>query len=143
MSNKKYLAVVIVALVLIGGGMFYGGTVYEKNKLAAQKTPRLNNFFGANGQQKGLGQGIMGLGRNNDGGFVGGEIISKDDKSITIKTRDGGSKIIYFSNSTTIGKSMNGASSDLNTGQQVTVSGKASSDGSVSAQDIQIRPAQQ
>ena len=81
------------------------------------------------------------MGQNNSGGaFENGEIISKDDKSITIKTREGSSKIIYFSNSTTIGKTVDGSVSDLNIGNQVMVNGKNDSSGVITAQNIQIRP---
>ncbi|MFH0930184.1 MAG: DUF5666 domain-containing protein [Candidatus Moraniibacteriota bacterium] len=148
MQNKKILIIAIVAVIIIGGGAFYGGTVYEKGSLAKQNLLRGANGEGADGQHRGPGQGGgQGMGMNRGGGqngsqgdFINGDIMSKDDKSITVKTRDGGSKIVYFSDSTTIGKAVSGTSSDLATGQQVMVSGKSSPDGSLSAQNIQIRP---
>jgi hypothetical protein len=57
--------------------------------------------------------------------------------------QDGSSKIVYFSDSTMIGKSTQGAASDLNTGEQVMANGTSNPDGSITAQNIQIRPAQQ
>ena len=69
-----------------------------------------------------------------------GEVISADDKSITIKLRDGGSQIIFFTPSTPVTKSVSSSASDVAVGEQVTVSGAKNQDGSISAQSIQIRP---
>lgn len=146
--NNKSLSIVIAIVIIIGSGSFYGGTVFEKSSLAKQNLLRGENGRGVDGQHRGPGQGGgQGIGFNrgggpdeNSGGFVAGELILKDDKSITVKMRDGGSKIVYFSDSTTIGKAVDGASSDLAIGQQVMVNGKSSPDGSLSAQNIQIRP---
>ncbi|OIO07392.1 hypothetical protein CO115_00755 [Candidatus Falkowbacteria bacterium CG_4_9_14_3_um_filter_36_9] len=54
--------------------------------------------------------------------------------------RDGGSKIVFLSDSTSIGKTTDGTVADLEAGKQVTINGKDNSDGSVTAQSIQIRP---
>lgn len=143
--HKKCIAITIGAVIIIGVGMFYTGMQYNKNKAVSQALLRGgNNTAGfQGGNRQGGGQRTPGNANNVSGDFVAGDIISKDDKSITVKTRDGGSKIIYFSDSTTVGKSTQGAASDLDTGEQVMANGTSNPDGSIAAQNIQIRPAQQ
>ncbi|NTU66908.1 MAG: hypothetical protein HGB08_03220 [Candidatus Moranbacteria bacterium] len=147
MKNKQVIISAIIVIV-VGAGMFYGGTRYEKSKSPAAGLMKSGNFAqgGARGgqgqaQQQGQAQGAVRNGNRQGGGFLGGSILSKDDKSITIKLQDGSTKVIYFSDSTSVGKTDPGTASDLAAGQQVMVSGSESQDGSVTAQNIQIRPA--
>lgn len=147
MKQKNIIIGLIGGIVLLGGG-FYGGIQYEvrnvQAKFASQQLGRGSFGGGANtvGQRQG-GQRSMQGANGGAGDFIAGEIIFKDDTSATIKTRDGGSKIIFFSNKTTIDKSTSGTTSDLSAGQMVTVNGKTNSDGSLAAQNIQIRPTMQ
>lgn len=139
---KKILLVFVLAVLIVGGGAFFAGMKYGqgKNSLAnfqnltsEQRQQRM--------QQAGTVGGFRATGGNNRGnGFVSGEIISKDDASITVKLPDGGSKIVFFSDSTNITKSTNGAFSDMEAGKTITVNGITNSDGSVTATNIQIRP---
>jgi hypothetical protein len=153
---KKILPI-IIAVVVIGGGAFYGGMKYGQsnpstnsgqnagtgfaNLSAEERQARIQQMGGiaANGGQKRMQTG---------GGFVNGEIIAKDDKSITVKLPDGslpagqaGSKIIFYSDSTEIGKFVSGIIGDLEIGKTISVNGTTNSDGSITAQSIQIRPA--
>lgn len=136
MHSQKTVIALVIALVVVGGGAFYGGTAYAKRTAMAGRQAA---FGGAGGQNRG-GFAAGGAGRNA-GGFASGEILSKDDKSITIKSRNGGSQIIYYSDSTKIGKSVEGTSADLILGEQVVVSGKTNTDGTVTAQTVDVRPA--
>ncbi len=133
---QKQVIITIVIAVVVGGVGFFGGMQYEKKAVASQ--PQQQRGAGGNGAFGGRRNGAGGPGAN--GSFVTGEILSKDDKSITVKTRDGSSKIVFYSGTTTIGKSTEGSATDLATGKQVTINGTANSDGSVTAQMIQIRP---
>jgi len=141
--KNKMLVGFIIALVIVGGGSFYGGMVYGKSQAASQR----NSAFG---QRQGFGAGLAGglsgasgLTRDENraaGGFVNGAIIAQDDKSITVKSQSGGSKIIFLSDSTQITKSVDGSLADLAIDKNVTVTGSANSDGSLTAQYIQLRP---
>jgi len=141
MQNKK-LIMIIVVVIIVGAGAFFGGTAYEKSSLSKQGLLR-SASGGANGGNRQGGRAFSGAqgGNGAQGDFTSGQIMSKDDKSITVKTHDGGSKIIFFSDSTAIGKSVSGSAADLASGQQVMASGKTNSDGTLAADNIQIRPA--
>lgn len=139
--HKKYITLTIIFVIIVGGGMFYGGMQYGTSKTKADQMASRGNFGGGNGGQRGPQGGQNGGQRaNGGGGFINGDILSKDDTSITVKSQDGSSKIIFFSDSTMIGKAAAGSVSDLNVGEQVMVNGKANSDGTIAAQNIQIRP---
>ncbi|EKD42866.1 MAG: hypothetical protein ACD_72C00549G0001 [uncultured bacterium] len=66
--------------------------------------------------------------------------MAKDDKSVTVKMRDGGSKIIFFTSSTSVQKSATGTLEDLKVGDNISASGPANPDGSINAASIQLRP---
>jgi len=131
---KKNIFVLILAFVLVAGAFFYAGIKYERKTSFTnrQNFQQVNNF---RERQKMFGVNNVRLG----GSFVVGEIINKDDKSITLKTKDGGSKIIFLSSQTEITKVVSGTSSDLISGKNIVVSGDTNSDGSLNAQMIQIR----
>lgn len=136
---KKIVVPVLITAVVVGGLSFYGGMQYQQSTLNAQRQQRAGSFGGAGGIGAGSFGGASG-GRGQAASMINGDIISSDDKSITVKTRDGGSKIVFFSGSTGITKSVDGVASDLATGKTVIVSGTPNSDGSVTAQTIQLRP---
>lgn len=126
---------VIIAVLIVTAGAFYGWIKYAEQKAQSGREQRIRQFGG-------VGSGFRNGGQESriNGGVVAGEILSKDDKSITVKTRDGGSKIIFYSDTTEIGKFAAGSLGDLEIGKTVSVSGIANSDGSVTAEVIQMRP---
>lgn len=126
MKNVKTLYV-IIAIVLVGVGAFFGGMQYQKS----QRTSR-------NGQLGGQGQFTNRAGQN--GRPVSGSIISSDSNSITVKLTDGSSKIILFSGTTVVNKQAAGSQADLKTGERVLVIGKENSDGSITADSISLNP---
>jgi len=128
--TKKSIGIIVIsALVILGIGYYIG-------KSQSPTPATRGNFTGVNGGNR--PGGMRTLGGNNVP--VSGDIISKDDNSITLKLRDGGSKIIFLSTSTSVTKSISGTVSDLSQNETVMVQGITNPDGSVSAQSIQIRP---
>ncbi len=140
---NKIILIAIAVAVIVGGGAFYGGMQYQKSKSPSSDFQNLSNLSPEERQQRFQQMGIPGGsrgGNQNGGGFATGEIISKDDKSVTVKLRDGGSKIVFFSDSTEISKFISGTQNDLEIGKTITVNGKTNQDGSITAQTIQFRP---
>ena len=137
--DKKLISISLVTLVVAGTLGFFGGMKYAQSK-GSSVNPSFAQGVGQNRMMGGLQSGTKRVGAGPAGGFVSGDILSKDDKSITVKMRDGSSKIVFYSGTTSVGKAVAGTAADLVTGQQVTVSGTTNSDGSVTAQQIQIRP---
>lgn len=129
MNKKSIIITVVVALVTAGAG-FFGGMQYQKMQRVTLRQ------FGANGNNQFFQRRFGG----QNGGAVVGEILSQDDKSITVKLQDGSSKLVLLSSSTSINKQATGSASDLKTGERVAVFGTTNSDGSVTAQNIQLNP---
>jgi hypothetical protein len=144
--TKKLLSIFIVIVLIIAGGAFFAGMKYGQGKGSGSfSRAGFQNPSSEERQQRiqqaGTAGGFRTMGGNNRGnGFISGEIISKDDASITVKLPDGGSKIVFFSEATDITKSAEGTSGDLTTGEAVMVSGTSNSDGSITANLIQLRP---
>ncbi len=134
--NTKTIVGVLAVVVLVGGVSFYEGMQHGKGS-----NPRGNGgFVGQEGQfGRGMDRGMM-RGNRTGGGPMAGEIIAKDDKSLTIKSLDGSSRIIFYSEETQATKSVSSSVSALVVGEQITVLGSANSDGSLTAQSIQVRP---
>lgn len=125
---KNSIIIAILVAIIVGGGAFFGGMKYQQSKQ--------RSFFRQGNALQGARAGLGG----NRMGFrpVNGEIISSDDKSITVKLQDGSSKIVIFSDKTTVNKTSESSKSDLKTGEQVVVIGTTNSDGSITAQTISI-----
>ncbi len=140
-----------IIVVVVGVGAFFGGMkVGQMGGNRAQAFQNLRNLspeerqqrlqqFGMNGQPGANGQ-MGGMGARMSGGTMG-DVISKDDKSFTVKLRDGGTRIVFFSPTTQTMKSVDATATDVQVGTTVIVNGTSNPDGSVTAQTVQIRPA--
>ena len=146
--NKKIVPIMIAVVVVAVAAGFYGGLKYgeSKNKNSARNMagffansesdngqPRMQIF---NGESGGAGAGRA---MRVDGGFANGEILAKDEQSLTIKLADGGSKIIFYSNSTEVMKTATGTPAELKVGDNIMANGTTNSDGSITAKTIQLR----
>ncbi len=140
MKKNQHIIITAVLVVVVGVAAFFAGTMYQKSQRAT---------FALNGQA-GQFQGRQGGGfRGGNAGFGGGangfrpvvgEIISSDTNGITVKLEDGSSKIVIVSDKTTINKAATGTKDDLKTGEKVAAFGSQNSDGSITAQSIQLNP---
>lgn len=143
--DKKTIIAVCVTAILVGGGVFYGGMRYEQSKASARSAQGnfqdVRNLSPEERQARLQQMGGAQRGSRTNGDIPAGEIIAKDDTSITIKLRDGGSKIVFISDATEVVKSTNGTEDDLLVGTTITAIGTQNQDGSISARSIQIRPA--
>jgi len=123
---KKFLlfaaTAIVSAIIFFYGGMKYG----EQNTAGGRQQLQQTRSQRSGGFQQG-------------GGFVTGQVLSKDEQSITVKTRDGSSRIVLYSNSTSVNKPVPGSINDIYPGTEVMVGGTQNSDGSVTAQTIQVR----
>lgn len=129
--NRILISGLLVAMSAAGG--FWGGTLYQKGKM-----PTRPDFasLGAN-----AGQGTNGASANRRSagpGGLTGEITSKDETSLTIKTSTGSTQTAYYSNLTKVVTDQTANLSDIKTGSNVTIVGTPNSDGSVTADTVRL-----
>ncbi|HYM64912.1 MAG TPA: DUF5666 domain-containing protein [Candidatus Sulfotelmatobacter sp.] len=128
-NTMTILGVVLIIVALAGG--FFAGMQYQKSQ------PRgIGQFAGRFSGLNGQGQ----FGQNANFRPVRGQVISADKNTLTVKLSDGSTKVVVLSSITIFVKSQTAISSDLKTGDTVNVLGTQNSDGSVTAQDVQINP---
>jgi hypothetical protein len=139
MKNNSII-MVIGALVIGAAGGFFGGMQYQKSQSPTAMFAGGNGGFRSGGQGGGQ-RGQAGQGFNRTGFRpVLGEIISSDDKSITVKLADGSTKIAFYSATTDINKSEKADKSGLVIGEKVSVFGTENTDGTVTATNISLNP---
>ncbi len=143
-NHMKKIILILIVLVLVGGGAFYGGMKYGQSKSPFGDFSRQNFQNLSSEEHQQLSQGNVGktlqrgVGREAGAGLLNGEVIDKDEQSLTLKISDGGSKIIFFSDSTQISKMVNGLIDDIEIGKQIMVGGEQNPDGSYTAKTIQL-----
>lgn len=147
MKNNNTVTMVVIGVVALGVG-FFGGMQYSayfrQSQFANGQFAGAGGAGGFGGRMMGGQQGLNGNrmmgGRTGGSRPVYGEIVSRDDKSITVKLNDGSSKIVILSSTTSINKASTATVQDLKTGDTVAVFGTTNTDGSVTAQNVQLNP---
>lgn len=122
--KQNNIFTLIAGALIIGTVGFFAGMKYQENK-----RPAFSRQFG---QLQRTGNRMRFL-------PVSGEILKSDETSITIKLQDGSSKIVLVSEKTEINKAEKTNRQGLKAGEKVAVFGQENSDGSISAQTIQMR----
>lgn len=130
MKIEKNVQILIISLIIVGALSFYGGMQYQK--LSVSNKGGMNRQMGRVEMSPANNKGNMG------GGFVSGQVKEKDENTLTVSMKNGGSKIILFSDKTQVLKSTAGSLEDIVAGTEVMISGSQNQDGSVSAQSIQL-----
>ncbi len=148
MNKKQYIIgtviLVVACLLSFNLGIYYTKkTGTQRNQDFSQNNfGRSQNGLGDGNQrfQNGGGPGVMNSeGRSQMGRMTAGEVLSIDGSSMTVKLRDGGSRLILLSNDTKVSKSIDGQTSDIKQGQNVVVNGSSNQDGSLVAESVQLR----
>lgn len=126
MKNKSIFFSLFLIIISLTVGFFVG--------LNYQKTRRNLGFnqesqFNFQRKERAFNQGNR--------PFLG-EIIKKDSDSLTIKLRDGSTKLIFLTEKTSIIKAAKGNLSDLKEKENVFIFGVENSDGSITAENVQI-----
>jgi len=131
---KKYRTHIIwlvIAIVALVGGFYWGNASVTLSK---------GSFAGA-GTFSSSTRRLGGAGGTAGGGIAAGQIIATDSSSITLQLANGNSEVVFYSSSTPVSEPTTVSVSTLKVGTNVTVAGTSNSDGSVTAQTIQVRPA--
>lgn len=145
MKNKQtHIISMAILIVAIAIGSFFGGTKYQQKQSVSNFRQQMLN---GNGFGQGMGRNFqnnnLAKNRGQTPGFrqTVGEIISLDDKTLTIKLADGSSKIVLISDTTKINQSITATKVDLKVGIKIMVNGETNTDGSITSRNIEINPA--
>ncbi len=127
---KHTIIAIAVTAVIVGAGAFYGGMRYDQMNASSRLGSTGQFRFNQNGSR----------GTRTNANFAGGQVVSVDQSSITVKTQDGGSRIVFVNSGVAVTKNAAGSLADIKPGDDIMVQGTSNADGSVTAQSIQIRP---
>jgi hypothetical protein len=130
--QKSISVGVVVAVVSLGVGYYFG------------KKAIISNESGRMGMQGSQMSGRGGFARGGaNGNVVNGEVVSFDGGMLTVKGRDGGSRVVVVTSATKVSKPVVASSSDVKQGALVLITGTQNGDGSITAESVSIRDASQ
>ena len=131
MKSQQIIIPIVVAIV-VGAAAFFGGMQYAKS----QATQARASFAGRGGFPRGSGNPTA----RGNGGAVVGQVLSFSNGTLTVKLQDGSSKIVILSSNVSVSKMAPATQTDLTTGSNVAIFGTPNSDGSITAQNVQLNP---
>lgn len=131
MKKSMIIIIGVVIAVALLAGDFYGGMAYARY----QNTRARAAFLGG----RGFGNGTNGTTGNNSGfgGTITGQVKSLNGNTLVIATARN-DQTINLDTTTTVEKSVSGATSDLQTGDRVIVMGTRSTTGAMTATQVLI-----
>jgi hypothetical protein len=145
MNKTTTIIAVIVVVLAVAGGSFYGGMVYGKSQAGPQELTQeemlaqFQAMRGAGGfpggRQGGTGAAAGQAGAAGLGGAAG-TVEKIDGDTMILGTTDGPVKVI-ISDNTLISKMTTIHAEDLDLGSNVIVAGSRNDDGSIQARSIQ------
>ena len=127
----RVIGAAVLAVALFGGGFAAGKTIGT--------TPAASASGQAGRGQRAFGSGAPGAA--NNGGLISGQVLAVGDGTLTVQLdQSQGSRIVLVSASTRVTRTTETdvALSSLKAGEQVTVVGTQSSDGTVSATTVVV-----
>ena len=143
MNQATKVLIAALALVVVGGGAFYGGMKYGENRVLQDPTALFQEMRGQFGQRMQIqgqfpdGMPTPGAGdarRPVLGGSVG-TVQEIEGNTLFINTEEGTVRVLT-TDTTFIEKYASVDLADLDVGEQVIVSGSQNDDGSVTARSI-------
>ncbi len=138
--NKKLITSFLAAVVFLAIGLWIWRVFDSGPKRSAKNMteimggqPAADN--GGDGASQTRGNRI----RNENFTSASGEVASIAEKSLTINMANGGSAIVFYSETTSITKNVELTAADLAAGQAVVVSGGKDANGTITAATVLVR----
>jgi len=130
---KKYSVHIVWAvavIVALGGGYYWGKASSPSSGSGAYSAA---GAYGSSTRRF--------AGGASGGGLATGQIAAIDSSSITLQLANGNSQVVFYSSSTPVSEPTIVPVSKLTVGTNVMIGGTTNSDGSLTAQSIQVRAA--
>ena len=142
--NGKWVAIVVAIVVVVAAVAAFGGYTMGKNAGTAEGLAARNAFLAARGVGGGGGNGGGGFGGGAGGGrnfdpnnFAAGQVKSISGNTVQLSTATD-VLTVKLTDQTQIQKQASGVVSDIQPGERLTVQGTRNSDGTFTAQSVQI-----
>lgn len=144
-NESKIIGIALILVVIVGFIAFGVGMAFQRARLARgfyYGRPMMNFQYGVRPQNFGFGPNIGFNGMQMRRGVLNGTITGISGNQVTLKLPDGSTRAVNLSSSTQYSQLSTASQSNLQNGQNVTITGQTSSNGSVSAQTLRINPGQ-